>query len=79
MTQTIAALESKLDGLSLEVLAGLLKQIDTRIFSARKAAEATNDYSQVMAMNSLRIALINKIEELDAGFHTQYVSAKVGA
>ena len=79
MTQTIAALESKLHGLSLEVLTGLLKQIDTRIFSARKAAEATNDYSQIMAMNSLRIALINKIEELDPKFHTQYVSERVGA
>jgi flagellar biosynthesis/type III secretory pathway chaperone len=79
MNETIKTIESKLEGVLLVNLVQVLKQLDIQITEARKTANITNDYSKIMAMNSVRIAVINKIEEQDPSFHTKYVSEKVGA
>lgn len=79
MNKTIKAIEKKLDGVLLVNLISVLSQIDIQIAAARKAAYITNDFSELWSMNSVRIALLNKIEEQDADFHTNYVSERVGA
>jgi hypothetical protein len=79
MNKTVATIQSKLNGVLLVNLVKILKQLDGQIAEARKTAYITNDFSNVWAMNSVRLAVINKIEEQDPTFHTNYVTEKVGA
>jgi hypothetical protein len=79
MTQVTAAIEMKLVGLPLANLTAMLTELDSQIAEARANKFLNNDYSAIQAMNSVRIALLNQIEEQDADFHTNYVSERVGA
>jgi hypothetical protein len=73
------AIEKKLEGVLLVNLIKILKALDLQIQAARQKAEETDDYTEVKAMNSVRIAVLNKIDQQDPTFHTNYVSQKLSA
>jgi hypothetical protein len=79
MLKEIDAIEAKLDGVLLVNLIKVLEQLDVQITNARSAARATGDFSEIQAMNTVRTAVINKIDEQDPNFYDSYVSARVGA
>jgi hypothetical protein len=71
------AIEKKLEGVLLVNLIKILKALDLQIQAARQKAAATGDYTEVKAMNSVRIAVINSIDKQDPTFHTNYVNQKL--
>jgi hypothetical protein len=70
---TTKAIEAKLEGVLLVNLIKILKGLDLQIASARENGQD----EEIRAMNSVRIAVINKIDEQNPTFHTNYVSQKL--
>jgi hypothetical protein len=79
MLDTTKVIEAKLEGFLLSDLILMLKELDSEIAEARQNKFLNNDYSAIQAMNSVRRAILNKIDEQDPSFHTNYVAERVEA
>lgn len=79
MLNAIAIIEKKLDGILPVNLEKLLLELDKQIAAARKVAEKTEDFSEVQAMNTVRTAVINKLDEHDPAIFDNYCAAKAVA
>jgi uncharacterized protein with GYD domain len=79
MLKAIGAIEAKLDGVQLTNLIKVLEQLDIQIKEARPQATLTGDFTEIQSMNTVRTAVINKIDEQDANFYDNYSKERFSA
>jgi hypothetical protein len=70
------AIETKLQNVSTTNLMKMLYELDGQIAEARKIAQATDDFRDVQAMNTVRTAVINVLDMHDESLFDNYCAAK---
>lgn len=69
-------IETKLQNVSTANLMKMLHELDDQIAEARKIAQASEDFSDVQAMNTVRTAVINVLDMHDESLFDNYCAAK---
>ena len=69
-------LETKIAQHNSETLLTLLKEIDVQVASLREEAKVTGNYETLQAINTVRIAIINQMDQIDETIFTNYCASK---